>query len=70
MSRGQTFVAPDSRATASAEIERLRATPPQTPAEWRSDAFSYGHVSRKVLEYAPAIRDEEIEGYGSTAHWR
>jgi hypothetical protein len=69
-SRGQTFTLPHSRAEASAEIERLRGIRPQNGGERRSDAYAYGRVSKKVLQYAPAVREEEIEGYGSTARWR
>ena len=52
------------------EIERLRRCRPQDPGRRRSEAFAYGHIPAKLLRYAPEVRDDEIEGYGSSAHWR
>jgi hypothetical protein len=68
-SRGQTFRYPQTRAEASAEIKRLKANRPDSRlnrtverAETRSDAHP-------VRADAAAVRDDEIEGYGSTARW-
>jgi SAM-dependent methyltransferase len=63
--RQRTFRYPKTRAEASAEIKRLKATRPASRldhaverAEARRDAAS-GHRD------AAAVRDDEIEGYGS-----
>jgi hypothetical protein len=69
-SRGQTFTTPSTRAEASAEIERLRDSSPQSRTERRAETFSQGHGIADRWAPATAVRDDEIEGYGSTAHWR
>ena len=68
-SRGQTFRYPQTRAEASAEIKRLKANRPDSRldraverAEARRDPVATGRD-------AVAVRDDEIEGYGSSARW-
>jgi hypothetical protein len=69
LSRGQTFVVPRSSAEATAEIERLRARRGLSRA-----AKALEHWDDRAIEerWAPAtnVRPEEIDGYGSSAHWR
>jgi hypothetical protein len=67
--RGESFAYPQSVAEASAEIERLKARRRDTTAERRFERLA---VSREIARAgdAASIRDSEIGGYGSTAHWR
>jgi len=67
--RGESFAYPGSVAEASAEIERLKARRPESRVERKLDRLA---TSRAMAERgdATAIRDEEIVGYGSSAHWR
>ena len=66
-SGGQTFRYPQTRAAASAEIKRLQASRPDSrldraieraEARWETPGGD-----------AAAVRDDEIEGYGSSARW-
>ena len=66
-SRGQTFRYPQTRAEASAEIKRLKASRPDTRLE---RAIERAEARRDTpTRDAAAVRDDEIEGYGSTARW-
>jgi hypothetical protein len=67
--RGESFAYPQSAAQASAEIERLKSRRRDTSAERRYDRLA---VSREIAELGDAskVRDSEISGYGSSAHWR
>jgi hypothetical protein len=68
-SRGQTFRYPTTRAEASAEIRRLCANKPDSRLE-RAIERREGRraVGREQFD-ATVVRPEEIEGYGSHAHW-
>jgi hypothetical protein len=68
-SRGESFAYPQTRAEASAEIERLRSRRPDPPGDRRRERLA---VSRAMAERADAasVQDREIGGYGSSAHWR
>jgi hypothetical protein len=68
-SRGQTFVVPRSSAEASVEIERLRICRAQPRVERWLEASGRGRKAADRGAYAPAFREDEIEGYGSTARW-
>jgi hypothetical protein len=64
---GQTFTWPRTRAQASREIRRLRAI--------RGSGFTFGelqaeHADGEARHDAPAVRSEEIAGYGAPATWR
>jgi hypothetical protein len=64
---GQTFTWPRTRAQASREIRRLHAV--------GGSGFTFGeldaaHAARDARHDAPAIRSEEIAGYGASATWR
>jgi hypothetical protein len=69
LQRGESFAYPATSAEASAEIERLRFRRPDGPADRRRDRLG---VSRGLAQRgdAAAVRDFEIVGYGSSAHWR
>ena len=70
-SRGQTFVVPRTSAEASAEIDRLQEASRQHPTERWFESVVHGPANtRRRAGYAPAVREDEIEGYGSSAHWR
>jgi hypothetical protein len=69
-SRGQSFTPPTTRAEASSEIERLKAVRPQPRAERRAEVFAYSRGISDRWGGATAVREDEIEGYGSTARWR
>jgi hypothetical protein len=66
---GQTFTYPQTSRQASAEINRLKHTPPSTRTE--------RYVERKLIADqiaagpldAARVRDDEISGRGSTATW-
>lgn len=68
-SRGQTFRYTQTRADASAEIQRLKATRPDSRLNQeveRDEARSDAAAGRRD---GAAVRDDEIVGYGSTARW-
>jgi hypothetical protein len=68
---GTTFVTPRSRAQASREITRLKAIADTgfTFAELQAEEEARELHGDPPLSYGPAIRDDEIDGYGSTATW-
>ena len=64
---GQTFTWPQTRAQASGEIRRLRGI--------RGSGFTFGelqaeHADNEAHHDGPAVRREEIAGYGAAATWR
>jgi hypothetical protein len=64
---GQTFTWPRTRAQASREIRQLRGV--------RGSGFTFGELQAEEADGearhdAPAIRSEEIAGYGASATWR
>ncbi len=68
-SRGQTFRNPQTRAEASAEIRRLKANRPDSRL---NRAIEHTEAQRDPAAArcdAAAVRDDEIEGYGSSARW-
>jgi hypothetical protein len=67
--RGESFAYPTTAAQASAEIERLKARPRGGYAE---RCIERRQVSREMAFRggAAAVRESEIVGYGSSAHWR
>jgi hypothetical protein len=69
LQRGESFSYPASAAQASAEIRRLLARRRGSYTERRIEAEQ---VSREMATRggATAVRDSEIVGYGSSAHWR
>ena len=68
-SRGQTFRYPKTRAEASAEIKRLKANRPDTRLERAVERAEGRRHEAADHRDAAAVRDDEIEGYGSSARW-
>jgi hypothetical protein len=69
-SRGQSFTPPATRMEASSEIERLKSNRPQRRVERQIEVFAYGRGIDDRWGGATAVREDEIEGYGSSARWR
>ena len=69
-SRGQSFTPPTTKAEASAEIERMKSTRPQRQVERQAEVFAYSRGVDDRWGGATAVREDEIEGYGSEARWR
>ena len=67
--RGETFAYPATAAQASAQIERLKGRKRGSYTERRIERHQ---VSRDMAARggAAAVRDSEIVGYGSSAHWK
>jgi hypothetical protein len=67
--RGVTFAYPRTAAEASAQIERLKSRRRDSRADRHRDRLE---ISRAMASRggATSIREEEIVGYGSSAHWR
>jgi hypothetical protein len=65
---GVTFAWPTTSAEADAELERLRG---QAKSSFAERAIDRHAVSRAMAERGGAakVRDSEIVGYGSSAHW-
>jgi hypothetical protein len=64
---GQTFTWPRTRSQARREIRRLRGV--------RGSGFTFGELdaeqaAREARHDAPALRSEEIAGYGASTTWR
>lgn len=66
---GQTFAYPTTSAEASAEIRRLLAQQPSSGAERSRDTRAVRDAMAKAGG-AARVREEELGGYGSTAHRR
>ena len=64
---GPTFTWPKNRSQASREIRRLRGV--------HGGGFTFGELdaepaTNEARHDAPAVRSEEITGYGASATWR
>lgn len=68
-SRGESFTYPKTIAEASAEIKRLKARRSDGRTERRLDRLA---VDRAMSERgdSSSAREDEVVGYGSSAHWR
>lgn len=66
--RGVTFLMPQTMAEASREIERLKRQATSSRIEVALDEQAVREQARTGL-HGPAVRPDEIEGYGSTAAW-
>ena len=66
---GTSFAPPTTKAEASREIERLKklAESPRHEREHERRAVSEGLATGTS---AARVREDEVEGYGSTARWR
>jgi hypothetical protein len=67
--KGQSFAYPATRADASKEIDRLDRAPFSTSAERALDRQQIVRDDHPLLSSA-RVRDDEIEGWGSSARWR
>jgi hypothetical protein len=69
ISRGETFVYPRTSAESSAEIDRLLGRRRSSHADRAAERFDARQVARRHGS-ATGVRDEEVEGYGSSARWK
>jgi hypothetical protein len=67
--KGQSFAYPTTRQEASREIDRLRRAASSTAAERALDHQEIASDDHPVLSSA-RVREDEIQGYGSSARWR
>lgn len=67
-SRGETFAWPQTSAEADAELERLGGRAESSFAERAIERRAIGR-DMAARGGAARIRDTEIIGYGSSAHW-
>lgn len=68
--KGQTFATPRTSAEASREIERLKGAHNSAPGERRRELQAVRRDISDRWGAATRVRPEEIDGYGSSAHWR
>ena len=64
---GQSFAWPSNRLEASSEIRRLQRAQRSSRYERAEDRRAVDTATRGG---AAAVRDNEVEGYGSSARWR
>jgi hypothetical protein len=69
VSRGQTFVVPQTKDDASREIERLRGCRRSSHADRAVERSDARQIAER-LGPATAVRPSEVEGYGSSARWK
>lgn len=69
-SAGETFIYPQTRAQASAEIGRLKGRRRTAPADRRRESSELSRSFAAGPPDAAAVRPAEISGYGSSATWR
>ncbi len=62
----QSFATPRTKSAASQEIQRLKRAARTRPGRGE---LSASRTYDRCAVYAPAIRDDETTGYGSTARW-
>ncbi|MGD9737314.1 MAG: hypothetical protein AB7V58_17155 [Solirubrobacterales bacterium] len=68
VSRGESFAYPATSAEAEAELQRLRGREESSFAEQAIDRRAVGRGMADRGGEA-RVRDSEIVGYGSSAHW-
>ena len=66
---GTTFTPPTTRAEASREIERLKQFGASLAHDRREDRRAVAEGLERRGDEA-AVRDDEIDGWGSSATWR
>lgn len=69
-SRGETFIYPQTRTQASAEINRLKGRRKTSPSDRRRESSELSRELAAGTVDAAAVRPAEIKGYGSSATWR
>ncbi len=67
--RGMTFAWPATRAQASRQIALLAGAAPSPQHERRADRDAVTFAGSPHLP-ASRVREDEITGYGSSAHWK
>lgn len=68
-SRGQTYRYPQTRTEASAEIKRLKGNRPDSRLNRAVERAEAQRDPMAARRDATAVREHEIEGYGSSARW-
>jgi hypothetical protein len=66
---GQTFTWPQTTQEASAQIRRLKGTPPSSRLERRIEHKQIADQIASGPADSARVRDDEILGWGSTASW-
>jgi DUF3072 family protein len=66
---GETFASPRTRAEASSEIRRLQQRKPSTRVERFLDRRDVAGDIQTGSGDAVRFRDDEVQGYGSSAGW-
>jgi hypothetical protein len=69
MRRGISFTPPKTKAEASRLIDQLRRRQDDSPADRRRELKQVRAALARSGDGA-AVRDDEVEGYGSTATWK
>ena len=69
LGRGQTFVYPETSQEASREIKRLLKVKRTSRADRRREARAISADMAERRGDAASVRDHELGGYGSSAHW-
>jgi len=70
LQRGRTFTPPRTKSEASQLINELKRTPPNSITERREDLRAVRDAMHTRSGDAARIRDDELDGYGSTATWK
>jgi hypothetical protein len=66
---GTTFAYPETRAQASAEIQRLQARPRSGVGDARRERRAVQRDLQIRPDDATAVRARDVRGYGSSARW-
>lgn len=69
MQKGQSFAWPQTQREASEEIKRLKKVRRTSRADRRRETRQVRGDMASGRGDAARVRDEELGGYGSTAHW-
>lgn len=70
MQRGVSFTPPKTKAEASRLIDQLRRRRPDSSADQRRELKAVRGDMMHNRGGAARVRDDELEGYGSSAAWK
>jgi hypothetical protein len=70
MQRGVSFTPPKTQAEASRLIDQLRRRRPDNAADQRRELKAVRADMMNNRGGAARVRDDELEGYGSSAAWK
>jgi hypothetical protein len=70
MQRGVSFTPPKTRAEASRLIDQLRRRRPESAADQARELKSVRSDMMHKRGGGARVRDDELEGYGSSASWK